>query len=71
MDHFRDRHFEVKTHQCQFCTKMTEISDLCYLRKPRMRFHVENNKFYVCIQYCHTVCLFAYINIALCLTFQK
>ena len=26
-----------KTSQCQFCTKMSEMSDLCYLRKPRMK----------------------------------
>ena len=25
-----------KTPQCYFCTKMTEMSDLCYLRKLRI-----------------------------------
>ena len=25
-----------KTPSCQFCTKMPEMSDLCYLQKPRV-----------------------------------
>ena len=32
----------LKTLRCQFCTKMSEMSDLCYLRKPLMfsaKFH--------------------------------
>ena len=27
---------DFKTHQCQFCTKLPEMSDLCYLGKIRL-----------------------------------
>ena len=37
--HWRQLYFLLKLFkipQCQFCTKILEMSDLCYLRKPQM-----------------------------------
>ena len=44
-DNFNLADFE--TPQCQFCTKMPEMSDLCYLGKTRLTTHSKN------LQGCH------------------
>ena len=35
-DNFRSIFADFETPRCQFCTKMPEMSDLCYLGKIRM-----------------------------------